>query len=249
MDILIRSFPGGHLQFSNSFLTEGPYQVRNQSQIGTLCEQERWPGVLLTAFRGWDPTNERKKERKSTCSRLATPKAPFLSVISRHTDCCRVQSWQKHRQVLLCRAERHKEETFLQQTSQGEHSWMVKLFNSLFHLLLIVSQCLLQNQDSAAVSITTVTHSKVYHVRNGAFIIKFTHNYHQCQGNHIHCMSKWENYSLNTYLIGHKISLHNPILYFIYFCSLQFKSNRLRQLSKHSLVQLLPTTPMEEESN
>lgn len=62
------------------------------------------------------------KKFKSTCSRLATPKAPFLSVISRHTNCCRVQSWQKHSQVLLSSAELHKEETFLQQTWQGEHS-------------------------------------------------------------------------------------------------------------------------------
>lgn len=181
-------FPSGHSQEGLSAVQQQlphwrAYQVRNPSQTGILCEQEGWSGVLLTAFRGWDPMNERKKN--STCSRLATPKAPFLSLISRHTNCCRVQSGQKHSQGLLCSVEQHKEETFLQQTSQGEHSWMAKLFNSPFHLLLIVSQCLLKNQDSAAVSITTVTHSKVYHVCNRAFIIKFTHNYHQCQGNHI----------------------------------------------------------------
>jgi len=62
---------------------------------------------------------------------------------------------------------------------------MAKLFDSPFHLLLIVSQCLLQSRDNAAVSIATVIHSKVYHVHNEAFIIKFSCNYYQCQGTHI----------------------------------------------------------------
>lgn len=39
---------------------------------------------------------------------LATPKASFLSLVSRHTNCCRVQPRQKCSQVLLRSAKQHK---------------------------------------------------------------------------------------------------------------------------------------------
>lgn len=109
---------------------------------------------------------------------LAAPKASYLSLISRHTNCSRVPSRQAAQAKRFCTARSNtKEEPFLQQTAQGQHAWMGKLFSSPFHLLLIVSERLRQNRDNAAVSIATVTHSKAYHVRNEAFIIKFSRNY------------------------------------------------------------------------